>query len=114
MTYRSHITDGIFQHLLNELDRPDCKTASRIVAKERVIYALRHDREANPLNIRIAERKTCTRTSLLLITSVLLISAFAAFVSGIYHRTASHAKEASSQSMTMLPNGEHDFYSAED
>ena len=101
----SFTADSIFAHLLEELDRPDCKTARQIVAKERTIYGLRMENaQTNPLNIRMIPRgRPCFITIAVVGTifaSIAGICGFASYLSEVADTSAARARElAASPSM---------------
>lgn len=111
--YDSFLAESIFLHLDAELNRPDCKTARHIVAKERVIFALRHDAGSNPLNIRIAERKRPWKgAALIALTACIGALWLTSFLSDVYRTSAARAQEGTVRTITApsLASPENHYY----
>lgn len=120
MSYDNFMGDSIFAHLLKELDRPDCKTARHIVAKERTIFALRHARNQSPLNIRISEKErqkcifmTAVKRAAFIACLISLITIVTLSVLDIF-RTSSLAAREGSTPLTTTGFENTDYYSVED
>lgn len=121
-TFPAFIADSLFQELDKDLNRPDCKTARQRVANKRVIYALRHSHEHNPLNIRITRKekiKCAVRLTLTAAAGCFMILALSVFSITVFEQAESRAKQwtfpqTTTAPLEILPDGETEFYSPEE